>query len=86
MCLSAPANDGVIRGYIQTDSIINTVNSGGTLLEGKVRDVGINTAIVVTSASNVGTGFVEPMEQLKLALENIVSTDHLLNRGKGTKN
>ena len=53
-------------------------------MEGKVRDVGINTAIVVTSASNVGTGFVEPMEQLKLALENIVSTDHLLNRGKGT--
>ena len=49
-----------------------------------MRGVGINTDIVVTSDSNVGIGLTEPMEQFKTYVENIVSTDHLLNRGKGT--
>ena len=43
---SAPDDDGVIHGCIQMDTVRNSRNSGGTLLDRKRRSVGMNTAIV----------------------------------------
>ena len=48
------------------------------------RDVGINTAIVKTSDSNAGIGFAVPVDRFKTAVEDIVLTDSLMRRGKGT--
>ena len=83
ICLSAPSDEGVRRGFIQTDTVINNGNPGGPLLDGKGRALGMNTAIVTTSGSNTGIGFAVPVDRYKPAVEDIASADLLLRRGKG---
>lgn len=57
-----------LQDYIQTDASINPGNSGGPLidLEGKV--IGINTAILSPSRSNVGIGFSVPSNTIRTYL------------------
>lgn len=52
----------IIDGYIQTDASINVGNSGGPMIniEGKV--IGINTAILSPSGTNIGIGFAIPSD------------------------
>ena len=56
----APSDYGVLRGCIQKDTSINSGNLGGTLLDGKRRDVGMNISISTTLGSNAGIGFAVP--------------------------
>ena len=44
----------------------------------------MNTAISTTSGSNTGIGFTVPVDWFKPGVEDIVLTDRLLRRGKGT--
>ncbi|MPZ76258.1 MAG: Do family serine endopeptidase [Deltaproteobacteria bacterium] len=70
---------GPYDNYIQTDASINPGNSGGPLinLEGYV--VGVNTAIVSQSGSNIGIGFAIPINLIKQILPD------LKNKGKVTR-
>lgn len=62
--VSALGRTGLIpEGYedfIQTDASINPGNSGGALVDSKGRLVGLNSAILAPSGSNVGIGFAVP--------------------------
>ena len=53
-------------------------------MDRKGRDVGINTTIATISGYITGIGFMVPVDRFKTAGENIVLTDRLLRRGKGT--
>ena len=81
---SAPSDEIIIRVFIQTDAAINPINSGGILLDGKVRTVVMNTSIVTTSVSNTGIGLAVPVDWFKPDVEDMLLMDHILRRAKGT--
>jgi len=51
--------------YIQTDASINQGNSGGPLVDGRGRVVGINTFILSQSGGSEGLGFAAPSNIVK---------------------
>lgn len=57
----APRAD-IIDGYIQTDASINLGNSGGPMFNTEGQVIGINTAILSPSGTNIGIGFAIPSE------------------------
>jgi putative serine protease PepD len=61
--ITAP-NDFAIAGAIQTDAAINHGNSGGPLLNGAGRVVGITSQIESESGGNDGVGFAVPSNTL----------------------
>jgi Do/DeqQ family serine protease len=65
-----------IEGYedfIQTDASINPGNSGGPLIDLQGRIVGINTAIVAPSGTNVGIGFAVPINIARQVMDQLIS-------------
>lgn len=58
--LSRSGGGTQLTDYIQTDAAINSGNSGGALLDGSGRLIGINTAILSSSGGNMGIGFAIP--------------------------
>ncbi|MBF0588389.1 MAG: trypsin-like peptidase domain-containing protein [Magnetococcales bacterium] len=62
--------DVVHRRLLQTDAAINRGNSGGPLVDGDGRVIGINTAIYTTTDAFAGVGFAVPMNHAKQFLEN----------------
>ena len=58
--------------FIQTDAAINPGNSGGALVNLKGELVGINTAIIGPSGSNVGIGFAVPSAMVRAAMGQLV--------------
>jgi serine protease Do len=63
-----------IEDFIQTDAAINPGNSGGALIDTAGRVVGINTAILSRTGGFAGVGFAVPINLVRLAAEQIVST------------
>jgi putative serine protease PepD len=67
---------------IQTDAAINHGNSGGPLLDGAGRVIGVNTAIRTAdesgsdenSGGNIGLGFSIPINQAKRVADDIIQT------------
>jgi serine protease Do len=55
----------VYQNYIQTDASINPGNSGGPLVDINGNVVGINSAIVSPTGSNIGIGFAVPINLAK---------------------
>jgi len=51
---------GGIENFIQTDASINPGNSGGPLIDAEGRIVGVNTAIISGTRTNIGLGFAVP--------------------------
>jgi len=49
-----------IESFIQTDASINPGNSGGALVDHQGRLIGINSAILSKTGSNIGIGFAIP--------------------------
>jgi putative serine protease PepD len=71
------APDGfAIDGAIQTDAAINQGNSGGPLLDGAGRVVGVNSQIQTETGGNDGIGYAVPIETVR----NVV--DQLLKSGQ----
>lgn len=67
---------GGIENFIQTDASINPGNSGGPLVDAEGRVIGVNTAIISGTRTNIGLGFAVPTS---IARDVIVS---LVNDGK----
>ena len=56
---------GPYDNFIQTDASVNPGNSGGPLIDGQGRVVGVNTAIFSQSGGSVGIGFAIPINLAK---------------------
>jgi S1-C subfamily serine protease len=63
-----------IGNAIQTDAAINHGNSGGPLLSGAGKVVGINSQIRSTSGGGEGVGFAIPAETAKRSIEQLRAT------------
>lgn len=63
---------GLLRNLIQVDASINPGNSGGALVDSDGHLIGINTAIVTPTGSNIGIGFAIPVNQLRWVLPDLV--------------
>ena len=74
---SADAPFAFIDG-VQTDAAINPGSSGGPLVDGQARVVGINSAILTRGSSeaqtgNIGVGFAIPVNQAKTIADLLIS-------------
>ncbi len=63
-----------INDFIQTDAAINQGNSGGALLNIRGEVVGINTWIASNTGGSVGLGFAIPVNNIKKAIDDFIST------------
>jgi 2-alkenal reductase len=63
-------------GALQTDAAINTGNSGGPLLDGRGRVLGINSQIRTTSGEGSGVGFAVPIDVVRRSLDQLRRTGH----------
>ena len=63
-----------ISGAIQTDAAINKGNSGGPLLDGQGRVLGINSQIRSSSGSGSGVGFAVAVDLVQHSLDQLRST------------
>ena len=73
--VSALGRSGLgIEGYedfIQTDASINPGNSGGALVNSRGELVGINTAILGPTGSNIGIGFAVPVNMARAVMTQL---------------
>lgn len=79
--LQAPDTDGTTRYYaaIQTDAAVNQGNSGGPLVDGDGRVIGVNSVIrslgtAEAEAGNIGLAFAIPINQARRIAEDIIDT------------
>lgn len=68
----------LIEDIIQTDAAINPGNSGGPLLDMLGRVVGINTAILSRTGESAGIGFAIPVNQLLIAVPQLIKYGKVL--------
>jgi S1-C subfamily serine protease len=61
-------------GAIQTDAAINHGNSGGPLLDGRGRVLGINAQIQTDTGDGTGVGFAVPADVVRRSLEQLRRT------------
>ncbi|WP_295445457.1 trypsin-like peptidase domain-containing protein [uncultured Thiodictyon sp.] len=64
--------DSDLGELVQTDASINPGNSGGPLINLAGEIVGINTALIGPTGSNVGIGFAVPSNRARAALERVL--------------
>ncbi len=64
----------IFRDLIQTDAAINPGNSGGPLLNTDGEVIGINSAIISPTGSNIGIGFAIPAHKVKALLPGLLGT------------
>lgn len=62
------------ENFIQTDAAINQGNSGGPLVDGDGRVIGINTAILSRTGGNIGIGFAIPVNLVANVMESLIQT------------
>jgi S1-C subfamily serine protease len=67
-------NDFTITDSIQTDAAINHGNSGGPLLDGRGRVIGVNTQIESDSGGNVGIGFAVPSSTVRTIVSQLIES------------
>jgi S1-C subfamily serine protease len=66
-----------IGNAIQTDAAINHGNSGGPLLDGSGKVIGINAQIQSTGGGGEGVGFAIPIETVKRSVEQLRAQGHV---------
>lgn len=71
--MTAP-NDFSINDTIQTDAAINHGNSGGPLLNGQGRVIGVNAQIESDSGGNDGVGFAIPSNTVRSIASQLISS------------
>ncbi len=65
-------NSGPYDDFIQIDAPINRGNSGGPLVDGQGKVVGINTAIYSPNGGSVGVGFAIPSDQARKVVTELM--------------
>jgi serine protease Do len=88
--------DNPMEDFLQTDAVVNPGNSGGALVDGQGRLVGINTAIQTQTGSYVGYSFAIPISIVSKVIEDIKAgkvpaqtkpqVQQGFNRGNGNSN
>jgi len=69
--ITAP-NGFEIQNVVQTDAAINQGNSGGPLLDGRGRVLGINSQIATESGGSDGIGFAVPIDTIRPVADSII--------------
>jgi Do/DeqQ family serine protease len=64
--------EGGYEDFIQTDASINPGNSGGALVNLRGELVGINSAILSRTGSNIGIGFAIPVNMVKGVMDQLI--------------
>lgn len=76
-----PSESGfIIRDLIQTDTAINTGNSGGPLLNSSGEVIGINVLILSPTGGSVGVGFAIPANSARRVIDGLLA-DGRIDRG-----
>ncbi|MFO7777511.1 MAG: trypsin-like peptidase domain-containing protein [Nitriliruptoraceae bacterium] len=69
-----PSQQGVLIDLIQTDAAVNPGNSGGALVDGEGRVIGLNTAIATRSGGSQGIGFAIPSSTVINVADQLIET------------
>ncbi len=69
-----PSQQGVLIDLIQTDAAVNPGNSGGALVDGEGRVIGLNTAIASRSGGSQGIGFAIPSTTVSNVADQLIET------------
>jgi len=67
-------HSGPYDDFIQIDAPINHGNSGGPLVDGDGKVVGINTAIYSPNGGSVGVGFAIPSDQARAIVAKLIKS------------
>ncbi|MDR0715936.1 MAG: trypsin-like peptidase domain-containing protein [Azoarcus sp.] len=73
------------ENYIQTDAAINPGSSGGALIDGSGRLVGINTLIYSGTGQSLGIGFAIPVSIARKVLEQIIANGEVVRGWVGVE-
>lgn len=71
--VESPESGFVINNAIQTDTAINSGNSGGPLFNSRGEVIGLNEQIATMSGGSEGVGFAVPINTAKLVMEQIIA-------------
>jgi S1-C subfamily serine protease len=82
--MTAP-NNFVIIDTIQTDAAINHGNSGGPLLDGTGRVIGVNAQIESESGGSDGVGFAIPSNTVRSIARQLISTGEVQHAYLGVR-
>lgn len=72
-----PGGGTSLRDLIQTDAAIGPGNSGGPLLDSCGRVIAITSAVVTSDIGYGGLGFAVPINTIRRAIRDVVSTGHI---------
>lgn len=64
-------SDGFVDDFIQTDTAINSGNSGGPMFNMEGQVIGVNTSIYSPSGTNIGIGFAIPSSTAESIIEQL---------------
>jgi len=76
-------SDRTIEGVIQTDAAVNPGNSGGPLLDGSGRLIGVNTQIVSPSGAFAGISFAVPVDMVNRVVPQLIAYGKIIKPGLG---
>jgi putative serine protease PepD len=82
--MTAP-NNFTIVDTIQTDAAINHGNSGGPLLDGRGRVIGVNAQIESESGGSDGVGFAIPSNTVRSIVRQLISTGEVQHAYLGVR-
>ncbi len=71
------SNDDVLYGMLQTDAPITQGSSGGALVDGRGRLIGITTAVGVSDVGVEGIGFATPIELVERVIDELIATGEI---------
>lgn len=71
--VESPETGFVINNAIQTDTAINSGNSGGPLFNTRGEVIGLNEQIATVSGGNEGVGFAVPINTAKRVMDQIIA-------------
>lgn len=72
-----------MKSLIQTDAAMNPGNSGGPLLDGNARMIGMCVAIASRTGQNTGIGFAIPIDRIKSIVPELISNGRIVRADIG---
>lgn len=75
-----------MKSLIQTDAAMNPGNSGGPLLDGNARMVGMCVAIASRTGQNTGIGFAIPIDRIKAVVPELIANGRIVRADIGIIN